>query len=171
MSAISYWMALGYGSCGHKNVGIQLLFTTILITLTFTFTPPEPPIFPCFILFKLGPLPGRDFSILWYLDRAPTQWWIPPLKLFAHLSATWYNCMQRYQINCKELVCLCRAAAWGDAHLVWELDQPPRHCYGGTNTSFMVLAQPPLHKTSRSIVTSHGCLHRSVSNNYSKLFA
>lgn len=170
MSAITYWIALCYGHCEHKNVGIQLPPTTILITLTLIFTLPKPPIFPSFILFKLGPLPGRDCSILWYLDRAPTQWWMPLLKMFAHLSDTWHNCMQRYQINWQELLCLCRAAAWGDVCLVWELDQPPQHCHGGMNTYFLVLAQVPLHSTSRRIVTSHRCLHRSVSN-YSKLFA
>lgn len=117
-------MALDYGCCGHKNLGIQLPPATNLSTLTLMFTLPESPILPCFILFQLGTLPGRDCSILWYLDRVPTKWWMALVKIFACISSTWYNCMQSYQISLKELVCLCRAAAWKDACPVWQLDQP-----------------------------------------------
>lgn len=57
-------MALDYGCCGHKNLGMQLLPTIISITLTPIFTLPESPVLPWFTSFKLGTLSSRECSML-----------------------------------------------------------------------------------------------------------
>lgn len=144
MSVITYRMALGYGSCGHKNLWIQLPPTSILITLTLLFALPEPPVLPCFILSKLGSRSRRDCSFLWYLDRAPAKWGMVPVKMFACGSALWYNCTQRYQISLKELVWPCRVTARGDAHPLWLLHQP------GTAIRFPISAPVPFDFESLS---------------------
>lgn len=64
MSAICYLMALDYGCCSHKNLGMQLLPTIISITLTPIFTLPESPVLPWFTSFKLGTLSSRECSML-----------------------------------------------------------------------------------------------------------